>query len=93
MKNSKFDICFIGNAIVDILSKISYEKLNELEIPKGSMQLVNEELSDKILKHIKNPSIISGGSAANTAVGFQSFGGGLSPLGVEVFCAPRPSPS
>lgn len=74
MKNSKFDICFIGNAIVDILSKISYEKLNELEIPKGSMQLVNEELSDKILKHIKNPSIISGGSAANTAVGFQSFG-------------------
>ena len=55
MKNSKFDICFIGNAIVDILSKISYDKLNELEIPKGSMQLVNEELSDKILKHIKNP--------------------------------------
>ena len=81
MKNSKFDICFIGNAIVDILSKISYEKLNELEIPKGSMQLVNEELSDKILKHIKNPSIISGGSAANTAVGFQSFGGKCSFIG------------
>ena len=35
------------------------------------MQLVDEELSDKILKHIKNPSIISGGSAANTAVGFN----------------------
>ena len=81
MKNSKFDICFIGNAIVDILSKISYEKLNELEIPKGSMQLVNEELSDKILKYIKNPSIISGGSAANTAVGFQSFGGKCSFIG------------
>ena len=75
MKNSKFDICFIGNAIVDILSKISYEKLSYLEIPKGSMQLVSSEASDKILKYIKNPSIISGGSAANTAVGFQSFGG------------------
>ena len=75
MNNYKFDICFIGNAIVDILSKITYEKLDKLEIPKGSMQLVNEELADKILHNIKNPAIISGGSAANTAVGFQSFGG------------------
>ena len=27
------------------------------------------------MKHIQNPSIISGGSAANTAVGYNSFGG------------------
>ena len=81
MKNSKVEICFIGNAIVDILSKISNETLNKLEIPKGSMQLVDEETSDKILKYIKNPSIISGGSAANTAVGFKSFGGKCSFIG------------
>ena len=61
MKNSKVEICFIGNAIVDILSKISDEILHKLEVPKGSMQLVDEELSDKILKNIKNPTIISGG--------------------------------
>ena len=81
MKNSKFEICFIGNAIVDILSKISYETLLKLEITKGSMQLVNEELSNEILKHIENPSFISGGSAANTAVGFKSFGGKCSFIG------------
>ena len=81
MKNSKVEICFIGNAIVDILSKISNETLNKLEIPKGSMQLVDEEYSDKILKYIKDPSIISGGSAANTAVGFKSFGGICSFIG------------
>ena len=81
MKNSKVEICFIGNAIVDILSKVSFETLNKLKIPKGSMQLVDEELSDKILKYIENPTIISGGSAANTAVGFQSFGGKCSFLG------------
>ena len=81
MKNSKVEICFIGNAIVDILSKISNEMLNKLEIPKGSMQLVDEESSDKILKYIKDPSIISGGSAANTAVGFKSFGGTCSFIG------------
>jgi sugar/nucleoside kinase (ribokinase family) len=81
MKNSKVEICFIGNAIVDILSKISDEILHKLEVPKGSMQLVDEELSDKILKNIKNPTVISGGSAANTAVGFQSFGGKCSFMG------------
>ena len=81
MKHSKVEICFIGNAIVDILSKISNETLNKLEIPKGSMQLVDEESSDKILKYIKDPSIISGGSAANTAVGFKSFGGTCSFIG------------
>ena len=81
MKNSKVEICFIGNAIVDILSKISNGTLNKLKIPKGSMQLVDEESSDKILKYIKDPSIISGGSAANTAVGFKSFGGTCSFIG------------
>ena len=43
MKNSNVEICFIGNAIVDILSKISNETLNNLKLPKGSMQLVDEE--------------------------------------------------
>ena len=75
MQNSKVEICFIGNAIVDILSQISNETLNKLKIPKGSMQLVDEEASDKILNNIPDPSIISGGSAANTAVGYKSFGG------------------
>ena len=45
------------------------------------MQLVDEELSDKILKDIQDPLIISGGSAANTAVGFKSFGGKCSFIG------------
>ncbi len=75
MVNSKFEICFIGNAIVDIISEISFDTLNKLKIKKGSMQLVNEQLCNTLLKSLKNPSIISGGSAANTAVGFQSFGG------------------
>ena len=75
MKNSKIEICFIGNAIVDILSKSSNEMLHKLKIPKGSMQIVDQETCDKILKHIQNPSIISGGSAANTAVGYKSLGG------------------
>ena len=45
MTNSKYQVCFIGNAIVDIISKITDEKLDELKIPKGSMQLVDEKSS------------------------------------------------
>ncbi|MDC3116408.1 adenosine kinase [Alphaproteobacteria bacterium] len=78
---SKYQICFIGNAIIDILSKFSDENLKELKIPKGSMQLVDEKSSNLILDYIKNPIIISGGSAANTAVGFSSFGGTCSFIG------------
>ena len=81
MENSKVDICFIGNAIVDILSEVSFKTLNELKIIKGSMQLVDEETSNRILKYISSPLIISGGSAANSAVGFKSFGGKCSFIG------------
>ncbi len=81
MTASKFEVSFIGNAIVDIISKISEENLNQLTIPKGSMQIIDEKSSKKILNYVKNPIIISGGSAANTAVGFSSFGGKCSFIG------------
>ena len=81
MSGSKFEVCFIGNAIVDIISEITDENLNELNIPKGSMQLIDEKSSNKILNNVKNPIIISGGSAANSAVGFSSFGGKCSFIG------------
>ena len=78
---SNYQVCFIGNAIVDIISKFSDENLKELKIPKGSMQLIDEKSCNLILDYLKNPIIISGGSAANTAVGFSSFGGNCSFIG------------
>ena len=81
MTELKYEVSFIGNAIVDIISKITDENLNKLVIPKGSMQLIDEKSVNKILNYVKNPIIISGGSAANTAVGFSSFGGKCSFMG------------
>ena len=81
MTGIKYEVCFIGNAIVDIIAKITEENLNKLIIPKGSMQLIDEKLANKILNYVKNPITISGGSAANTAVGFSSFGGKCSFIG------------
>ena len=75
MNKSYKDITFIGNAIVDIIAKTSDELLMELKIPKGGMQLVDSETADKLINNIKESAVVSGGSAANTAVGFSSFGG------------------
>ena len=75
MNKIQNDITFLGNAIVDIIAETSDEFLNELQIPKGTMQLIDSERADKLTNSIKNSIVVSGGSAANTAVGFSSFGG------------------
>jgi sugar/nucleoside kinase (ribokinase family) len=75
------DITFLGNAIVDIIATTSDEILSELNIPKGGMQLVDSKTADKLINNIKESTIVSGGSAANTAVGFSSFGGSVGFIG------------
>ena len=56
----------IGNALVDILVRMPNDDLlTKLELPKGSMQLVDEAHSGEIYEDIRglNPQIVSGGSA------------------------------
>ena len=67
-------IC-VGNAIVDILVKIEDTFLESNHLIKGSMSLVNNEEFNKIIAKLNRYKIKSGGSAANTAVGYSSFGG------------------
>ena len=69
-----FLIC-VGNAIVDILVKVEDTSLKSNNLIKGSMSLVNNEEFDNIFSKISEYKIESGGSAANTAVGYSSFGG------------------
>jgi sugar/nucleoside kinase (ribokinase family) len=67
----------IGNALVDIMVSIKDDIfLNDNNLPKGSMQLVNKEISEKILKSASNypNQIASGGSAANTINGLARLG-------------------
>jgi sugar/nucleoside kinase (ribokinase family) len=67
----------IGNALVDILTRIDNDNiLNELGLPKGSMQLVGNNTSEKIgqaLEKFEN-SMAPGGSAANTIHGLAKCG-------------------
>ena len=67
----------MGNALVDVLALIDDDKLLEqLDLPKGSMQLIDEDRKNALSKVIesKNPYIASGGSASNTIVGLSKLG-------------------
>jgi sugar/nucleoside kinase (ribokinase family) len=67
----------IGNALVDVMTLIDSESvLEKFLLPKGSMQLVDGEKSDKIKKGTINfpRSMASGGSAANTIHGLSMLG-------------------
>ena len=73
-------IC-VGNAIVDIIADVDDNFLNENNLKKGSMSITSNEEFNILFSKIKNYSFKSGGSAANTAVGFSSFGGKSSFIG------------
>lgn len=74
----------IGNALVDIIVFIDNDSLLEkLELPKGSMQLVDIEKSTAIraaCEHL-DLSFASGGSAANTIYGLSKLGAETSFIG------------
>jgi len=67
----------IGNALVDILTKLENDQLlEELRLPKGSMQLVDDQTSVHISQksqHLEK-EMASGGSAANTIHGLARLG-------------------
>lgn len=67
----------MGNALVDVLMQIENDNiLQELDLPKGSMQLVNREMAAKVYKKAGRDGSIkaSGGSAANTIHALASLG-------------------
>lgn len=73
----KKSVIGIGSALVDILTCIDDDAvLTELNLPKGSMQLVDNKTSEKISKSLKKfkSSMSSGGSAANTIHGLAKMG-------------------
>lgn len=67
----------IGNALTDILFRTKNDEiLTELQLKKGSMQLVNNEKSEQILSLFENqPSkMATGGSASNAINGLTKLG-------------------
>lgn len=75
MIKCRFDVLGIGNAIVDILAHVSEEFLNEHQLVKSSMTLIDQQRAESIYASLPPAIEISGGSAANTITGVVSFGG------------------
>ncbi len=76
-KIKKMKIIGIGNALVDVLTQLEDDNLlKELELPRGSMQLVDAERAAQIQEVSKNlkKQMASGGSAANTIHGLAKLG-------------------
>lgn len=67
----------IGNALTDILAILPDDTLlQELALPKGSMQHVDRETGNRIWEKLKQlgADLVAGGSAANTINGAATFG-------------------
>ncbi len=64
----------IGNAIVDVLCKVSDEFLTQHSLTKSTMKLIDKEEFEKLLTSLKIEETISGGSVANSIVGLSQLG-------------------
>jgi len=72
-----YDIFGIGNALMDIQVFIPENIIKKLKLKKGTMQLIDEAASKKILNEISNLKSVSlpGGSCANTMSTVSFLGG------------------
>jgi len=73
----KYNVYGIGNALVDLEFKVTRSFLEEHEVPKGLMTLVDADKQNKLIQAINHNDIVkkSGGSAGNTVMAVSQFGG------------------
>lgn len=75
MRDSKFDVLCIGNAIVDVIARVEEDFVTGQGLVKGSMNLIDEARAAELYAAMGRATEVSGGSAANTAAGVASLGG------------------
>jgi sugar/nucleoside kinase (ribokinase family) len=69
------DVVAVGNALVDVLASGDDGFLAEHGMVKGAMVLIDADQADRLYAAMGPAVEMSGGSAANTAVGVASLGG------------------
>ena len=70
----KFDITGIGNAIVDVIVNVEDKYLEDQDIRKGMMSLVDLKAIENISDTIEIKTTVSGGSVANSIVALAQNG-------------------
>ena len=71
----------IGNAIVDVFAHVDEKFLNENNLIKGSMKLIDDDEFHKLKKKIKIEKTLAGGSVANSMAGISYLKGEASFIG------------
>ncbi len=75
MSQQSYDVCGIGNAIVDVLAAAKDAFLQEQGLAKGAMSLVDGPRAEALYSVMGPGREVSGGSAANSMVGLAALEG------------------
>ena len=70
-----YDVVGIGTAIVDVLVQANDDLIDNFELTKGTMALVDEAQAERLYASVGPGLETSGGSAANTLAGVAQLGG------------------
>ncbi|RYE74822.1 MAG: adenosine kinase, partial [Oxalobacteraceae bacterium] len=74
MTEPRYDVIAIGNAIVDVMSPAEDSLIDELDMVRGAMTLVDADRATSLYEAMGPAREISGGSAANTLAGLSALG-------------------
>ncbi|GIW98200.1 MAG: adenosine kinase [Pirellulaceae bacterium] len=74
-----YDVCGLGNAIVDIFLELDEAEFATLGFERGTMRLVDKESQHALLERFHNGRhdlrLVSGGSVANSIIALSQLGG------------------
>tara|TARA_B110000014_G_scaffold134005_1_gene92644 strand:+ start:202 stop:1176 length:975 start_codon:yes stop_codon:yes gene_type:complete len=79
--SERLDVVGIGNAMVDAIIPSTKEEIKKHQINRDSMNLIDEELKNKLHKNYTIKEMVGGGSLGNSMFGITSFGGNGSFIG------------
>ena len=79
--DAPFDVVGIGNALVDVIAHAPDSFIDDHQLNKGSMDLVDTDRAVQLYSALGSAVEMSGGSAANTMCGVASFGGRAAYIG------------
>lgn len=74
MNEPRYDVIAIGNAVVDVIASCDEALIEELQLNRGGMTLIDEARADELYEAMPPAREVSGGSAANTLAGLATLG-------------------
>ena len=74
MPEARYDVAAIGNAIVDVMAPCEDALIEELQLVRGGMTLIDADGAERLYAAMGPAKEISGGSAANTLAGLAALG-------------------